>query len=133
MNTAVRYGNDLAKIMKKSLLIGQVASLSRDIEVSQVNLADFGLHVNIASSYEESDDMGSKSSYGTGHVETVGDETSKLGILDGIDISSRRVRINQLLGTCKQMSPVLSVPCPRMLHANFFVYSSAFGRRVGGT
>jgi len=68
--------------MDKSLLIGQVASLARDIETSKVNLSDFGLHVDRYVVDEESDD----------------DQSDASGVLDGVKFSSRRVRINELLG-----------------------------------
>lgn len=74
--------------MKRALLVGQVASLARDIEVSKLNLADFGFHVNT------SDDPSV-----SGSIASPDDENNdKGGILDGIDFCSRSARINELLG-----------------------------------
>jgi hypothetical protein len=42
---AVRYGDELANALKKSVLIGSVAALARDIEVFKLRIEDFDLHV----------------------------------------------------------------------------------------
>jgi len=76
--------------MKKSLFIGQVASLAREIEVTKVNLADFGLAV---SKYDVADDAGSLN-----FASEDDDQTSKCGVLDGLNLSARKARIVELLG-----------------------------------
>jgi hypothetical protein len=41
-----RYSEDLAEVMKKALLIGEVASLARDLAISKFNLSDDRFHVD---------------------------------------------------------------------------------------
>jgi len=80
--------------MKKSLLIGQVASLSRDIEDTAINLVDFGFNLDTA--YKRYDEE--STTEGSAHDELADETVAKAGILDGVNLSSRRVQINQLLG-----------------------------------
>lgn len=84
--------------MKKAVLIGQIASLGRDIEVSQINLADYGFHVN---AYAEDEDVSESDEDIAGGENTVAKEGP--GILDGLKLSaldntSNRIKIQQLLG-----------------------------------
>jgi len=76
--------------MRKALVIGQVASLGRDIEVSQINLADIpGFHINT----DEPSEGGSHAGQGD-----EADASASGGFLEGLDFSSRSARINELLG-----------------------------------
>lgn len=74
--------------MKKSLLVGRVATLARDLELSGLNLNDVGLHVY---NYDANDETASNKSLNT-------NKSLRGGILNGIDMSSRRARIAELLG-----------------------------------
>ena len=79
-----RYGEELAKIMKQTILVGQVASLAQDIEFSKLNLSEI-THINTSIIDSE-------------EGESLGEASTKAGILGGIDMSSRRAEINELLG-----------------------------------
>lgn len=98
--------------MKKAVLIGQVASLARDIEVSEVNLGDFGFNVNtsnVDTAYSRYDE--DSTAEGISHAEPADEIAAKSGILDGVDLSSRRVRINQLLGEWEGTNESICVRC----------------------
>jgi len=84
--------------MKQSVLIGQVASLAQDIVYSQVNLADFGFHINVAEVGDGNAEVGSS----IGTSTEMRDDASRNGFLDGVDTSSRRVLLNSLLGEWEQ-------------------------------
>jgi hypothetical protein len=86
--------------MKKALLIAQVASLGRDIEVSKVNLVDYGFQVDTY--YDDDDDDAcsaiSRSEYANG------EDPALCGILENIGLNEfnsstlRRNRVIELLG-----------------------------------
>jgi len=79
--------------MKKALLVGEVAALARDIEISEINLADFGItHVNTF------DDPSETGSIVKDDKESTTSGVGGSGILEGRDFSSRNSRINELLG-----------------------------------
>jgi len=86
--------------MHKSLLIGQVASLARDIEVSQINMKDFGLHVS-ESNFVNQEDSASLGSNQTDN-DKGGTGTSRRGLLKGFDTSSRRAKLDELLGAWEE-------------------------------
>jgi len=86
----VRYGEDLARVMRKALLVGQLASLARDLQIMGINLADMGLKVKTDDDLE-----GTPSTKGIGENDAF---VPKSGLLEGLDISSRRARIDELLG-----------------------------------
>lgn len=86
-----RYGDDLAKVMKKSVLIGQVATLARDIEKSNIDLCDFGV---VDSSQYVLDETAS----GQSTRNLSADDGMRGNILAGMDLSSRRARVAELLG-----------------------------------
>jgi len=94
--TYLRYSADLARIMRKAVLIGKVASLGRDIETSGVNLVEFGFSVD---QYEDDDEVGSKDQTSCGE-ESNENGTTKGGTfsLGGLDLSARKVKISELLG-----------------------------------
>jgi len=74
--------------MNKIVLIGEVASLAREIEVSKINLGNFGVRVNHYVSNEE-----------TGSVQSGCEDTVVQGGLTGfLDKSSRRAELNAFLG-----------------------------------
>lgn len=105
----MRYGEELANVMKKALLIGKVASLAREIKLSKINLGNFGFHVN---TFEEESESGCTSS--RMHSENDNPDLGKAGILNGIDISSRRARINQLLGEWEEVEDTKKVVSRKM-------------------
>lgn len=74
--------------MQKALLIGQVATLARDIEKTDFDFGDIGLHVD----QFNDDENPAKSMRNLRSPEAFG------SLLDGVDFSSRRSRINELLG-----------------------------------
>jgi len=81
----VRYGDDLARLMKKALLIGKVAELARDIDVSKTQLP----HGIFVDSSEVGDD--------TGSVNNDHDDAT-MDRLEGLDPASRHMKIQRLLG-----------------------------------
>lgn len=88
--TFLRYGDELAKVMKKAFLVGKVAALARDIERSHVDLADSGFNIQNYDLSEEGDQSQD------GKVKRT--SAAPDGFLEGVDLSSRRARIDELLG-----------------------------------
>lgn len=108
--------------MKKSLLIAQVAALARDIEMSEIDLREYGLKVD---SYEV-DDGESKKSSNAEQGEPV--DLSNNGLLRGMDLHSRRLRLNQLLGEWEEPeegNPVVSCQCPSSASENLNTCSNS--------
>lgn len=89
---AERYGEDLARVIEKKIIVGNVAALARDIEDSGINLADFGLHCD-PDYYDDGNGDGDNS---------VAKESTMLGLLDGVDLSSRRQKVEEILGEWEQ-------------------------------
>jgi hypothetical protein len=106
-----RYAEDLTTVMKKSLLIGQVAGLARDKESLGYELEDLGLEVG---QYEVNDDTNeddaSKTSLNAGDtvkspLQNFGPSTSTGGggLMQQATLSSfQKVRINELLGAWEE-------------------------------
>jgi hypothetical protein len=112
--TYSRYSEDLAKVMKKALLIGQVASLALDLEVSRFNLSDGKFHVD--DSHLNTSLCGDTST-GEGEVTSLrenlsfeGEGSLKGGLLEGVNLnsSSRNKRINKLLGEFEEPEVIRS-------------------------
>jgi hypothetical protein len=90
--TYYRYAEDLARVMKKSLLVSQVANLARDIELFGIDLNDFGLAPDQYTLCEE----GSSTGKSLRNVEGG-------NIFTGINFSaSQTVKINELLGAWEE-------------------------------
>jgi hypothetical protein len=117
-----RYSQDLAKVMKKALLIGKVASVSWELEQSR-RVSDCGVVEGIASSFvtANSDDASHASGGGSPlpssmrkRLESVGSvaHSSVAGTSHGDDANnlsfsmSDRIRLNKLLGEWEEPDTV---------------------------
>ena len=106
-----RYAQDLTTVMKKSLLIGQVAALARDKEELGLRLEDFGLDVGHYDMNDETqNDEGSKASIHSreylrsasqGPVASTASDGGSL--VQKANMSSiQKIRINELLGAWEE-------------------------------
>lgn len=91
--TYQRYGADLAKIMKKTILVSEVATLASEIKKYRLLTSDFGLHTEI---YNEEEDNGSKTENKSGRL-TTGQSVGNLTTIAGL-MSEHKIRITELLG-----------------------------------
>lgn len=88
--TYKRYGADLAKIMKKTILVSEVATLASEIQKYGLQTEDFALHTEI---YNEDDD-GTASKGGSNPT---GKSMSNLTSIAEL-ASEHKIRIAELLG-----------------------------------
>ncbi|GKY90894.1 hypothetical protein MPSEU_000062200 [Mayamaea pseudoterrestris] len=108
--TYYRYADDLTTVMRKSLLVGLVAGLARELEEQDFELADLGLDVGRYEPQEESnnDDVGdeSKDSRNITHSFSQGNGPSPSrgsSILRKANSSSiQKIRIDRLLGAWEE-------------------------------
>jgi hypothetical protein len=94
-----RYGEELAKIMKKSLWVGQVASLARDIEDSDLLIEDFTLHVSNEFLEENDGDNGEPTSPKTSSDRQ---DEFRRNLISGVDSSTRQAVLDELLGAWEE-------------------------------
>lgn len=88
--TYIRYGDELARIMKRALMINQVGRLARDIEMSQLRFDNFDLKV-------ASFDSGDETSVDANLADDTGHH-----LLSGIARGSKKARLNELLGAWEE-------------------------------
>jgi hypothetical protein len=96
---AGRYGEELAKIMKKALWVGQVASLARDIEDSDLLIEDFTLHVSNEFLEENDGDKGEPTSPKTSSDRQ---DEFRRNLISGVDSSTRKAVLDELLGAWEE-------------------------------
>jgi hypothetical protein len=95
-----RYGEELAKVMKKALYVGQVASLARDIEDSDLRIEDFTVHVSndyIEDSMVDTTEPGSPKSPSADRQEEF-----RRNLISGVDTSTRKALLDELLGAWEE-------------------------------
>ncbi|GKY96897.1 hypothetical protein MPSEU_000648700 [Mayamaea pseudoterrestris] len=110
--TYYRYAEDLTSLMKKSLIIGQVASLARDKEELGLQTHDFGFDVGRYDMQDDANgDNGSKSSnasrdYVRSPSKGAGPSIASAGggsLMQQANLSSiQKIRINELLGAWEE-------------------------------
>lgn len=95
--TYQRYGADLAKIMKKTILVSEVAALASDINKYELRTEDFGLHTEIYN--DNQDEEGSSKQPSSRRLSTTssGKSMSNLTSIAGM-ASEHKIRIAELLG-----------------------------------
>jgi hypothetical protein len=107
-----RYATDLAALMKKVLLIGQLAALAKDIEYYGYKLSDFGLQqhdvLTRSMNYDVEDENEEelsrpslKKSNSLGALSLVGSE-QVFGLKKDFSGSSTRIKIEKLLGAWEE-------------------------------
>jgi hypothetical protein len=94
-----RYGEELAKVMKKALWVGQVASLARDIEDTDLLIEDFTLHVSNEFLEEADGDNGEPTSPKNA---TDRQEEFRRNLISGVDSSTRKAVLDELLGAWEE-------------------------------
>jgi len=91
--TYVRYAADLAKLMKKAILVSEVANLANEVKTYELRTSDFGLHTEIYNEEEEGDKPPSSRKL---------NGSQSQGVLTAMDIaalaSEQKIRIAELLG-----------------------------------
>lgn len=86
--------------MKKALWIGQVAALARDIEDSDLRIEDFSLH--IGNDYIDDQLAGENLEPGSPRSHDGMAEPPRRNLLAGVETSSRRARLDELLGAWEE-------------------------------
>ena len=99
-----RYAEDLTAVMKKSLLIGQVAALARDKESMGFELEDLGLDIRTYDDHDEThNDEGSKGSTSARDAASPRHGAAAGGLMQQANLSSfQKIRINELLGAWEE-------------------------------
>ena len=92
-----RYADDLAKVMKKTILVGQVASLARDMEYFGYELDDFDVHHDDV--YDRAMKHDEAASTRTG-LDSVGQRS--MGAMTKNLNESMRAKVNEMLGAWEE-------------------------------
>jgi hypothetical protein len=99
--TYIRYGGDLAKVMRKSLLIGQVSALARDREDLMIGDVQNDLGIDLYDEYETlvDDDVSMGTEAGKGSVRSI----SSAMVMKGNGLTRlQKNKIDQLLGAWEE-------------------------------
>lgn len=91
-STYVRYAQDLERLMKKILLVSQIAYLARQIEKDNIAVEDLNIQADIVDG--ETDDLSKESPL----KESMKSMRSHALLKDGEITESKKFRINELLG-----------------------------------
>lgn len=95
-----RYGEDLAKVMKKALRVGQVGALARDIEESDLCMEEFSLL--LGNEFQDAQTKGAKFENSRPPSADSVQEGPRKSLISGVEASSRKAILDELLGAWEE-------------------------------